>query len=242
MLIYIFTMSINNFLSNENVNLLWEVLKEEEILKIQNQNILNQIAQIFKNNLKGFYENEKTKNINLVDINKKYIILILNYININYPRKNVNYETPSYKINSEQNISNIPTNLTHKTQIYEEIPKKELITFEEFQKDKRSQFDKDLNKRQEEFTSSMSIEIPDVPDFSDKFKDTPIPQIEEEIKKITAQRNYDIEQINKNYKQPDSKWLNSLETSVKNEKLQHPSQKKPQRQFNESEIKYIKIK
>jgi len=235
-------MSINNFLSNENVNLLWEVLKEEEILKIQNQNILNQIAQIFKNNLKGFYENEKTKNINLVDINKKYIILILNYININYPRKNVNYETPSYKINSEQNISNIPTNLTHKTQIYEEIPKKELITFEEFQKDKRSQFDKDLNKRQEEFTSSMSIEIPDVPDFSDKFKDTPIPQIEEEIKKITAQRNYDIEQINKNYKQPDSKWLNSLETSVKNEKLQHPSQKKPQRQFNESEIKYIKIK
>ena len=78
-------MSTTSFLTNENVNLLWEVLKEEEILKNQNQNTLNQIVQIFKNNLQGFYESERNKCISLVDINKKYIIIILKYINQNYP-------------------------------------------------------------------------------------------------------------------------------------------------------------
>ena len=84
-------MSTNNFFSSENINLLLEVLKEEEILKNQSQNVLGQIIKIFKNNLKGFYETEKNKCINLVDINKKYILLILNYVNTNYQAKNNHY-------------------------------------------------------------------------------------------------------------------------------------------------------
>jgi hypothetical protein len=234
-------MSINKFLSNENVNLLWEVLKEEEIIKIQNQDILSQIIDIFNNNLKKFYENEKNKNINLVDINKKYIILILNYIKTNYTTNPIHNEKSNYPIiNAPPNIPpNIPPSTSNKIQIYKEFPKKELITFEEFQKDKRSQFDKDLNKRQEEFTNLMSMDIPPVPNFSDNVIDTPITEIEKEIKKITAQRNYDIEQINKTYnKEQDTKWLNPLETTIKNEKLQSSP---PQRQFNENYIKYIKI-
>ena len=98
-------MATNNFLSNENINLLWEVLKEEEILKIQSLNVLEQITQIFKNNLKGFYEIEKNKSMNLVDINKKYILLILNYVNTNYPTKNIHYEKSNYQVNEKPNIN-----------------------------------------------------------------------------------------------------------------------------------------
>ena len=217
-------MSIINFLKNENINLLWEVLKEEEILKNQNQYALNQIIQIFKNNLKGFYESEKNKCTNLVEINKKYIILILSYINQNYQAPNIQ---------------------PNKIQIHEETPRKELITFEELKQDKQNQFDMELIKRQEEFTNLMSVSVPSVPDFSDKFEDNPITAIEEEIKKITAQRNYEIEQINKNYsKQYDNNWLNPLETSIKNEKLNHPQiliKDTKQIDNNNNDMKYIKI-
>ena len=248
-------MSTNNFLSSENINLLLEVLKEEEILKNQSQNVLGQIIQIFKNNLKGFYETEKNKCINLVDINKKYILLILNYVNTNYPAKNNHYEKPNINQNINQSINqninqsinqSINQNTINKIQIYEEVPQKELITYEELQKDKRNQFDRDLNKRQEEFASSMSMNVPSVPDFSDKTEDKPITSIEEEIKKITEQRNYDIELINKSYNKPqDSTWLNPLETSIKNEKLNAPLQKKEKEQINfnknENKTKYITI-
>jgi hypothetical protein len=240
-------MATNNFLSNENINLLWEVLKEEEILKIQTSNVLEQITQIFKNNLKGFYETEKNKCMNLVDINKKYILLILNYVNTNYPTKNIHYEKSNYQLNEKQNINqNKNQNAPNKIQIYEEIPQKELITYEELQKDKRNQFDRDLNKRQEEFVNAMSMKVPSVPDFSDKTEDKPITSIEEEIKKITEQRNYDIELINKSFNKPqDSTWLNPLETSIKNEKLNTLHQKKEKEQTyfnkNENKTKYITI-
>ena len=92
----------------------------------------------------------------------------------------------------------------------------------------------------------MSMNVPSVPDFSDKTEDKPITSIEEEIKKITEQRNYDIELINKSYNKPqDSTWLNPLETSIKNEKLNAPLQKKEKEQINfnknENKTKYITI-
>jgi hypothetical protein len=89
----------------------------------------------------------------LVDMNKKYILLILNYAN-----KQIKQNTkPEYK----------------KIKILDEIPQKkvnELITYEDIQNDKRSQFDKDLNRRQEEFTNAMALPVPPVPKFNDKLK------------------------------------------------------------------------
>jgi len=90
------------------------------------------------------------------------------------------------------------------------------------------------------------MKVPSVPDFSDKTEDKPITSIEEEIKKITEQRNYDIELINKSFNKPqDSTWLNPLETSIKNEKLNTLHQKKEKEQTyfnkNENKTKYITI-
>jgi hypothetical protein len=249
-------MTPNNFLTDENINLLWEVLKEEEILKNQHQNTLIQIVQIFKNNLKGFYESEKNKCISLVDINKKYIIIILKYINKNYPIGLNHNENLDYQINSQPIINNQNANTynhinpnsqsfvqTNKIQIHKEMPEKELITFEEFKKEKKVNFDKELNKLQEEFTNAMNIQVPPVPNFGDMTQDKPIVGIEEEIKKITAQRNYDIEQINKNYNSQhyDKDWLNSSGTSIKNDKLPLQGQPTPRKQLDETNIKYIKI-
>ena len=87
-----------------------------------------------------------------MDINKKYILLILNYVNTNYPAKNNHYEKPNINQNINQSINqninqsinqSINQNTINKIQIYEEVPQKELITYEEIQNDRKSQFDKD---------------------------------------------------------------------------------------------------
>jgi len=191
-------MSSKTFLNTENISMIWDVITDEEIFKFLSRDIQNKVANIFTSNLKGFFESEIQNTNNLIDINKKYIMLILNYIKKNFPAQQPN----KIKIHNE---------------IISSTPEKELITYEEIQNDRKSQFEKDLNKRQEEFTNSMTIPVPSVPEFVDKNVDAPIREMEKIIKEMTAQRNYEVEFINKNYQQTDN-WLKPQETSIKNDK------------------------
>jgi hypothetical protein len=212
-------MNTTYFLNNENVKLLWDVIIDEDNIRGQSREFQENILNLFRTNLKGFYDVESQKTTNLIDMNKKYILLILNHA-----KKNVTQNIkPEYR----------------KIKILDELPQKkvnELITYEEIQNDKRSQFDKDLNKRQEEFTNAMVLPVPPVPKFTDNLEDGPIAEIEKAIKELTSQRNYDIEQINRNNTNLNSttdNWLKPQETSVKAEKLI------PQQNVN-TKIKYIK--
>ena len=58
-------MSINHFLSNDNLRLLWDVVIENELLKNKNSDFLVQINNIMNQNIKGFYENELKNNHNI---------------------------------------------------------------------------------------------------------------------------------------------------------------------------------
>ena len=190
-------MSIRQFIQKDNITMLWEVIIDEEIFKFLSRDIQAKIYQLFLNNIQGFYENEKISSTSLVNMNKKYILLILNHIKKNYQHQ--------------------PSKIT-----IHDVPMKESITFEEIQNDRRSQFEKDLNRRQEEFEDFMAVKAPPVPEFSDKGKDKPIKEMDKILKEIQAQRNYDIEQINRSYNgnvnQLDN-WLKSQETSLKGEKF-----------------------
>ena len=114
-------MNINDFLNKENINTLWDVISDEDIFKFLSRDIQNKVAQLFSNNIKGFFEIEKIKTNNLVDINKKYIMLILNHIQKTYTQQ-----------------------MPNKIKILEETPVKEFITAEELHNERKSQFDKDL--------------------------------------------------------------------------------------------------
>ena len=222
-------MNTTNFLNNENVKVLWDVVIDEDIIKRQSREFHENILKLFRSNLKGFYDVESQKTTNLVDMNKKYILLILNYAN----KQIAQNVKPEYR----------------KIKILDELPQKkvnELITYEEIQNDKRSQFDKDLSRRQEEFTNAMSLQVPPVPKFSDNLEDGPISEIEKAIKELTSQRNYDVEQINKsnnnNLNSNTDNWLKPQETSVKNDKItpQQPIQN-GNINGNNSRLKYIKV-
>ena len=226
-------MNTKNFLNNENVKVLWDVVIDEDIIKRQSSEFHENMLNLFRSNLKGFYDVESQKTTNLVDMNKKYILLILNYANKQI-KQNVK---PEYR----------------KIKILDELPQKkvnELITYEEIHNDKRSQFDKDLTKRQEEFSNSMALQVPPVPKFSDNLEDGPISEIDKAIKELTSQRNYDVEQIsrsnNNNLSSNTDNWLKPQETSVKNDKLtpQQPLQNgniNGNINGNNSRLKYLKI-
>ena len=192
-------MNINNFLHKENISTLWDVISDEELFRFLPKPYQNEILQVFSNNIRGFFESEKAKNVNLVDINKKYIMLILNYI-----KQNLNQKMPS------------------KITILEDESNREPITYEDLQTVRLSQFDKDLNRRQEEFTSAMALNVPEAPKFTDNYKDKPITGIDKILKEMTAKRNYEVEQINRSYSsdiEQTSNWLKPQDTSVKAEKF-----------------------
>ena len=205
-------MNINNFLNKENLNTLWDVISDEDMFKYLSREIQSKIAQLFSNNVKGFFEIEKTKTNNLVDINKKYILLILNHI-----KKNFTQQMPN------------------KIKILDETPVKDFITAEELHNERKSQFDKDLIKRQEEFEDIMVTKTPPVPNFLDKYEDKPIGEMDKIIKEMTSKRNYDVEQITKN-SVVDDNWLKPQETSIKSEKIT-----KGPPLINESKFKYLNM-
>ena len=204
-------MSKNDFLTKQNVSLLWEVILDNEVMQNKPQSEISQIIDIFNVNLKKFHDS--TNNNNLTELNKNYITVMMNFINKNFAKS-----ASSSLLNQ----------------------KKTLVTYDEIQNDRLSKFEKDFNTKQQEFTSAMALPIPPTPDFSDK-KDEPLSEIEVEVKRYMAQRNYDVEQLSKslinNDSQQASSWLKPQETSLK-------ADKQPLSSINpliNNPIKYIKI-
>jgi hypothetical protein len=211
-------MSTNSFLLKENLEMLWDVISDEEIFKFLSRDIQSKIADLFSKNIKGFYETERNRMNNLIELNKKYILLILNHIKKTYPYQ------PS------------------KIKIFDEIPVKEQhITAEEIQNERKSQFEKDLQERQQEFENSINVKVPPVPEFSDKYEDKPISEMDKILREMTAQRNYDVEQFNHNYSSDinqTNNWLKSQETSLKNEKI-IPQKTNEEQSQNYSRFKFL---
>lgn len=206
-------MTNTDFFKNANIDMLWDVIIDEEIFKNKQPAIQTEIRNTFLNNIQGFYKIENQNTSSLIDLNKKYILIILNYIKNSFsPQKTQNIS--SQQIPRKIKISDEPIK-----------DKKELITYEDIQNDRTSQFEKDLNKYKDEFNDAMSLPIPPVPNFSDNEKDLPIGEMEKMIKEMTDKRNYDVELINRNISgNKADNWLKPQETSIKSEKFQQPPQ------------------
>jgi len=226
---------IDHFLTKTNVILMWELI-DENSLQYKSSDDIEEIKILFNNNLNSFFEKEKYKTKNVMEMNKKYISLILHYINDHY-------------YNSQQNNLNVRTepNVTE--------TQKELITYEDLQTDRLSHFEKQLSLKQQEFSYAMQSKIPETPNFKDNI-DEPMREMDITMQRTIAQRNYDIEQLNQSLNQKIN-WLEPMETSIKNEniKLNQVSSQNPninqkiinpntnQKIINpiQPNIKYIKI-
>lgn len=182
---------MNRFLTDENVKTLWDVVIDTDIIKTKPPQIKKQISELFINNIEDFYHNEKTKCSNLVEMNKKYIMYVLS-------------SSSNMGIKRETNNSFIPPVQNVK---------------QDMQNERQSRIDKDFERRQKEFESTMKLDVPPSPNFNDKLDDGPIKNIEEVLREMAAQRKYDVYNITNNQSQNiNTNWLKPEETSIKNEK------------------------
>lgn len=207
-------MTTKDFVQQTNLQMIWEVIIDEEMFRFLNQEMQTKVHNMFLSNLQGFYEAERTRTQTLVDMNKKYILLILRYIKTNFQ------SMPSkIRIHADESSSS-PRPLPPQA--------KDLVTFEEIHQEKKSQFERDLQQRREEFDGYMNVQTPDTPTFADKDKDQPIKEMDKILKEMQVQRNYEIEQI-RTFTQGEepSNWLTAQETSVKKKNVSFDLEEKP---------------
>jgi hypothetical protein len=214
-------MSSTGFLSASNTEMLWNVITDGAVtLTTLNESMASELHAIFHKNLVPFFESERKNTNDLIVLNKKYISWLLGTINA-FTRKNNTQGTNTLK----------------------STPDNKLITVEDIHKNRQTQFEQDLNVRQQEFTSYMTLKTPEVPKFSiDLDDDVPIEELEQTIKQMAAQRNYDVDMINKNNANPvdAQNWLTPAETSIKKEKYT-PKNNAPKNSETTNKVKYIKI-
>lgn len=212
--------NVSEFIKPDNVEILWEVILDENVINTNDPNQLMNIKNYFNNQLRTYYEGEKMNPnaFNLFQLNKNFIS---NFIT---------------NIHTQQNQQKPP--LTLKTQSVTSglQQKPDLITSEDIHTDRKNKFDNDLAARVNEFQNAMALPIPEIPKFSDKL-DKPINEMEALIAQTLAQRNFEIEQIHKGTNKNDAeKWLKGEITSIK-------SKNAPQQQLinRSQEINYIQI-
>ena len=216
--------NISEFIKPDNVEILWEVILDENVINTNDPNQLINIKNYFNNQLRTYYEGEKMNPnaFNLFQLNKNFIS---NFItNIHTQQNQQNQQKPQLTLKNPS--------LTSGSQ-----QKPDLITSDDIHTDRKNQFDNDLAARVNEFQSAMALPIPEAPKFSDKL-DKPINEMEALIAQTLAQRNFEIEQIHKGTNKNDAeKWLKGEITSIKSNK-----NAPKQQQINHSqEINYIQI-
>lgn len=184
-------MYVKQFPQKDNIQTVWEVISNSDAFRFLDRSKQSLVYDTFVNNIRGFYESERTGSNNLMDMNKKYIMLIMNYIAS---------KTQTSKITIHPEASSMP-----------------LVTHEEIQQNRRTKFEQDLSRRQDEFAEMTTIKKPPVPNFADKNVDTPIKDLDAMLREIQTQRKYDVEHINANQiiTGNDVNWLRSQETSSK---------------------------
>ena len=180
-----------SFITNENIDLLWEIILEEEFIrKVVSREKIVEFRNYFIVQIKEFQNATAKLNIPLVQLNKQFIT---NFMTV---------------MRSQQLVPQVQ-------------PNKQLYTSQEIQAERKSQFENDLTRKQNEFTRGMSVPVPEIPKFSEDL-DKPIGSaMDELIAKTLAERNYEIQQIQRQMPGPPP-----------------PSQ---QTQQTQQQIKYIKI-
>jgi hypothetical protein len=174
-------------MSEKNTNMLWDILLEAEkdfIMKNGGQ-YSNAIKNQFSNITKNFYEHEKNSGSSLISLNKKLISVL------------VNEWVPMLKTQEKE--------VQEKEVQKKEIKTKQLVTSEDIKNSRKSKFEEDYSKKENEFKSAMAQPTPVPVDFSDK-KDEPISEMEKLIAETISQRNLEINPIQSNKAEAEA-WL-----------------------------------
>ena len=211
-------MSVTNFITNDNMDLLWEIILDDDSLThIKSTNKIENVRETFISRVKSFYDNErKTNSIKgLVDMNKSFLLMFTNNLNTN-------------------------TTVVKPIITAEDVQKDKRSLFEKELTLKQNEFNNAMSKSIPEtpnFHDKKDEPIGEMEELIAQMLKQRNFELEQIQQTVSKQGNVDV-----------SKWLNGTETSIKSEKgpiVQIPS-KIGQGQGSgtgpsQGPIKYIKI-
>jgi len=179
------------FLSDQNIQMLWEVILDDDIVVNKNREEVTLINNLFLRVAQQFNDREKTLHKSLISMNKNFISVIVSILNERFPK-------PKPLVIHEAGV---------------------LITAQDIQANKLNEFEQEFTRKQEEFTRAMTLPVPEKPNFTDNAKDEPLSELDAIIKRTIAERNLEMQQITNTYNKQDvESWIKSSETSVRSEK------------------------
>ena len=197
---------LQQFKTNKNIKMLWEVLLDELNISPQNTAVVTNIYSVFESNINPFLA-KANPNSGLMNLNKIFLTQIVAAVNRLFP--NINQQQPVKLIN-----------------ISDEIVSNEPYKVEDIHNARQTEFETQVNQRRNDFESLVMVKKPQELDFSDKAENSKIKEMEALIAETIAKRNFDIEQINTNMNtnQNTDEWLKPNNTSLKTEKQQQQQQ------------------
>jgi len=163
----------SQFLSNSNLLTLWEIIRDQETFQFLSRDKQTDIHATFIANIRPFYEKERRQTSNLIDLNKKYLVMISNHIKTTYPHK--------------------PTKITIHDALDLSTQPITPITTEEIHNERQTAFINDLNKQQADFDMYINKPVPPTPNFADPIqKEEPIKDMETMLREFQNQRKYEV--------------------------------------------------
>ena len=169
---------MSNFLTKQNIALLWEVLLDDMHIDVNNKQIVTNIRSVFESNINPFTKNTHVNvNTQLVSLNKIFLSQVVVAVNRLFPSLKQGQEFKRIQISSE------------------EAQLSEPYKVEDIREEKRDHFEKQVNKKRLEFENSINQNKPAELDFSEKIDDGKIKEMDILIAETVARRKFDIEQI-----------------------------------------------
>jgi len=215
------------FITNDNIEMLWEIILDDLKDKLQTTEKISHARGFFINQARIFFERENSISQTLIQLNKKFISQIMtSFTSIKIQQPQMQPQTQNQNQNQKINISNKEY--------------KPHFTIEDLHSERLNAFEKSLEEKKNDFLSAMTIPVPESPKFNDSNLDKPIGSaMDELIARTLAQRNFEIENINKNINKNEvEKWLKPAETSIKTEKIQENENVKLKIEQKQIQYKY----
>jgi hypothetical protein len=168
--------SNSNFLTKQNLNLLWEVLLDELHIDVNNKSIITNIRTVFESNINPFTKNVN-QNTQLVILNKQFLSQVLIAVNRLFPNLKQEQDFKRIQISSEE----------------AQIP--DPYKIEDIREARQISFENQVNLKRADFENSINLNKPKELDFSEKIEVNKIIEMDALIAETVARRKFDIEQI-----------------------------------------------
>lgn len=184
-------MSIVQFKTTQNLSLLWDVFLDELQVSHTNKELMANIRSVFESNI-GPFTARANQNTSIMELNKQFLKQIVLAVNRLFP-----YLKQMKKITITDEEVSSPYKI------------------EDIHASRQSDFEREVEKKQMEMDSYLTLKKPQQVNFSDNNYDEKIGSMELLISEKIAQRNSEILPPI----QETDQWLQPKETSVKTEKM-----------------------